>query len=59
MVLADWASAPRCVCGPNFISDLIGECPMPCRDFQKLAQQVILYSKINDELTFYQWGGIG
>jgi len=25
MVPSDWDSAPRCVRGPNFISDLIGE----------------------------------
>jgi len=25
MVPLDWDSAPRCVCGPNFMSDLIGE----------------------------------
>ena len=27
MVPQDWDSGPRCVCGPNFISDLIGESP--------------------------------
>jgi len=25
MVPSDWDSAPRCIFGPNFISDLIGE----------------------------------
>ena len=25
MVPSDWDSAPSCLCGPNFISDLIGE----------------------------------
>jgi len=28
MVPSDWDSAPRCVCGSNFISDLIGESPI-------------------------------
>ena len=28
MVLLDWDSALTCVCGPNFISDLIGESPI-------------------------------
>jgi len=28
MVPSDWDSAPRCICGPNFISDLIGESPI-------------------------------
>ena len=28
MVPRDWDSAPRCVCGPDFISDLIGESPI-------------------------------
>ena len=28
MVPLDWDSAPRCVCDPNFISDLIGESPI-------------------------------
>jgi len=28
MVPSDWDSAPRCVCGPNFISDFIGESPI-------------------------------
>ena len=27
MVPSDWDSAPRCICGSNFISDLIGESP--------------------------------
>jgi len=25
MVPADWDSAPKCLCGPNFVSDLIGD----------------------------------
>ena len=28
MVPADWDLAPKCVCGPNFISYLIGESPI-------------------------------
>jgi len=28
MVLSDWDLAPKCVCGPNFISYLIGESPI-------------------------------
>ena len=28
MVPQDWDSAPRCICGPNFLSDLIGESPI-------------------------------
>jgi len=28
IVPSDWDSAPRCVCGPNFISDWIGESPI-------------------------------
>jgi len=28
MVPSDWDLAPKCVCGPNFISYLIGESPI-------------------------------
>jgi len=28
MVRSDWDLAPKCVCGPNFISYLIGEYPI-------------------------------
>jgi len=28
IVHSDWDSAPTCVCGPNFISDFIGESPI-------------------------------
>jgi len=28
MVPYNWDSAPNCNCGPNFISDLIGESPI-------------------------------
>jgi len=28
MVLSDWDLAPKCVCGPNFTSDLTGESPI-------------------------------
>jgi len=28
MVHLDWDSAPSCVCGPNFVSDLFGESPI-------------------------------
>jgi len=27
MVPSDWDLAPKCICGPNFISYLIGESP--------------------------------
>jgi len=28
MILYNWDSAPKCNCGPNFISDLIGKSPI-------------------------------
>ena len=43
MVPSDWDLAPKCVCGPNFISYLIGESPIvsAARIAQKKAKIII------------------
>jgi len=43
MVPSDWDSAPMCICGPNFISDLIGESP-----FFPAARLVLAASRQRD-----------
>jgi len=47
IVPSDWDSAPRCVCGPNFIFDSIGESPI-----FSAARSVLMFQGV-DILIFY------